>query len=145
MQKKIVLILLLFAIQLGLFAQKGSSTIQYKVENGVWVSFNRFFKPVLPGKHFEVTLKSENKNSILISKSFEAPVSHESGKWRFIAPKKSGNYEISFTDTTSRHTFTLTLFVMTPISEMKGEYLNGYRIGHYPEKSLHGNLTNSIR
>ncbi len=138
MQKKILFTLFLALFNAGIFAQGSTNNISYKVEKGVWVNFNRFFKTTLPGKRFEVTLKSDHPASILISDSYAAPVSYDGNVWYFAAPKKSGDYTISFTDTISKHTFTLILFVEVPITEMKGEYLNGYRIGTYPNKTLHG-------
>jgi hypothetical protein len=60
------------------------------------------------------------------------------GKWVWQAPDKAGLYPITLRDSTRSDKITLNVFVMVPSSHMKGEHLNGYRIGKYPAKPKDG-------
>lgn len=60
-------------------------------------------------------------------------------KWRYVVPEKSGHYEFIVTHNNSLEKFTLNVFVFTPSSQQKGEYLNGYKIGKYPQKPFREN------
>ena len=59
-------------------------------------------------------------------------------QWRYRAPAAPG---LSFLDIgagASSHKMRLGIFVLVPLAQMQGEYLNQYRIGEYPEKALQG-------
>jgi len=60
------------------------------------------------------------------------------GKWSWQAPEKPGLYPVIIKQNANSDAITLNVFVMVPSSQMKGEYLNGYRIGKYPEKPKDG-------
>jgi len=60
----------------------------------------------------------------------------ENNKWRWQAPSKKGYYSIIITNPTLTDSMILNVFVMVPYQQLEGEYLNGYRIGRYPEKPL---------
>ena len=60
------------------------------------------------------------------------------GQWVWQAPDKAGLYPITLRDSTRNDKITLNVFVMVPSSHMKGEKLNGYRIGSYPKKPKDG-------
>jgi len=61
-----------------------------------------------------------------------------SGKYRWdcVAPKKAGLYKIEILNLTTQEYATLHMFVMVPYDRLRGEFLNGYRIGSYPKMSL---------
>jgi hypothetical protein len=54
------------------------------------------------------------------------------GGWLLTAPETPGVYPLEVTHAGSGARTRLNLFVAVPASRMKGEYLNGYRIGRYP-------------
>ena len=56
------------------------------------------------------------------------------GRWAWSAPATPGLYPIQLVAADARDSVTLQAFVMVPYDSLKGEYLNGYRIGRY----LHG-------
>lgn len=60
-------------------------------------------------------------------------------KWRYIVPDLSGNYEFIVLHNNPPEKFTLNVFVYTPASQQKGDYLNGYKIGKYPKKPFREN------
>ncbi|NUO83499.1 peptidase M15A, partial [candidate division KSB1 bacterium] len=57
-------------------------------------------------------------------------------QWRLRAPATSGNFVVQINS--PAQSVRLNVFVMVPFTEIKGEYLQGYRIGEYPDKPLRG-------
>jgi len=55
-----------------------------------------------------------------------------SNKWRWMAPQEVGLYRLMVRQSSTSDSVTLNVFVMVPYKELKGEYLNTYRIGKYP-------------
>jgi hypothetical protein len=53
-------------------------------------------------------------------------------RWRWVSPPAPGLYPLVVVSPSWSDSITLNAFVMVPASEMKGEYLRGYRIGKYP-------------
>lgn len=60
-------------------------------------------------------------------------------KWRFVVPEKSGHYELIVLHNSPPEKMTLNIFVLTPASLQKEKFLNGYRIGNYPQKPFRDN------
>lgn len=54
------------------------------------------------------------------------------GGWLLTAPETPGVYPVAVSHAGNGDITRLNLFVAVPASRMKGEYLNGYRIGSYP-------------
>jgi hypothetical protein len=52
--------------------------------------------------------------------------------WRWTAPSTAGLYPIRVQSDDQRDSITIQAFVLVPYNTLKGEYLNGYRIGRYP-------------
>lgn len=63
-------------------------------------------------------------------------IGFEGSKWQWRAPKNVGLYNIKIFHSKEFDSITLNIFVMVPFEECKGEYLNGYRIGKYPNIPL---------
>ena len=64
-------------------------------------------------------------------------------KWRWTAPARPGVFVLKVEGPgTPRDTITLRTFVLVPFSEVKGGWLNGYRIGDYPPP-LKGNAASA--
>ncbi|HEY3128937.1 MAG TPA: peptidase M15A [Acidobacteriota bacterium] len=60
-------------------------------------------------------------------------------QWRWQAPREKGVYRIKIKNAMVDNSITLHAFVMVPFSQIQGEQLNGYRIGHYPSHPLKDN------
>jgi len=58
--------------------------------------------------------------------------------WTWTAPRAPGFYPIDVVSSDQRDSIRIQAFVLVPASRMKGEYLNGYRIGRYPDHALRG-------
>src|SRR5919109_3069058 len=54
------------------------------------------------------------------------------------APMAPGLYPIHVVSQDGRDSITVQAFVLLPFSQLHGEYLHGYRIGHYPAHPLRG-------
>jgi peptidase M15-like protein len=59
-------------------------------------------------------------------------------RWAWTAPPTPGLYPIQLVAPDGRDSVTLQAFVVVPYAQLQGEFLNGYRIGRYPEKPLRG-------
>ena len=60
------------------------------------------------------------------------------GKWEWKVPVETGHYPVDVVDVQSEMHIRLNTFVMAPYNELRGGYLNGYRIGAYPDIPLKG-------
>lgn len=58
--------------------------------------------------------------------------------WSWTAPLTPGFYPIDVVSNDNRDSIQIQAFVLVPASRMRGEYLNGYRIGRYPDHALRG-------
>jgi len=56
--------------------------------------------------------------------------------WQWTAPAHPGVYELTIDGPSDDDEITLRAFVMVPATRMRNGYLNGYRIGTYPDKPL---------
>jgi hypothetical protein len=59
---------------------------------------------------------------------------NQSHKWDLTAPVQHGLHKLSIICPETGEEMLMNIFVLIPYSELKGEYLNGYRIGKYPTK-----------
>jgi hypothetical protein len=65
-------------------------------------------------------------------------VSLDTCRWIWTSPSNPGLYPIQFDAPDSGDTVTLQAFVVVPYYRLRGDVLNGYRIGRYPKKLLPG-------
>jgi hypothetical protein len=59
-------------------------------------------------------------------------------RWTWTAPRAPGLYPIHVVSDDRRDSLTIQAFVLVPYRRLRGEYLNGYRIGRYPARTLRG-------
>jgi hypothetical protein len=59
-------------------------------------------------------------------------------RWTWTAPAMPGLYPLHVVSNDQRDSLTIQAFVLVPYDRMRGEYLNGYRIGRYPAHPLRG-------
>jgi hypothetical protein len=60
------------------------------------------------------------------------------GRWEWKSPSVPGLYPIKVVAADGEKSVMLQAFVVVPFDKLRDGFLNGYRIGHYPEKPLHG-------
>ncbi|HEY7193148.1 MAG TPA: D-Ala-D-Ala carboxypeptidase family metallohydrolase [Gemmatimonadales bacterium] len=58
--------------------------------------------------------------------------------WTWTAPRTPGFYPMRVGSNDGHDSLTIQAFVLVPYSQLRGEYLNGYRIGRYPGRALRG-------
>jgi hypothetical protein len=114
----------------------GAEIARIKVNNGPVVEFEKFFTTALPGDTIIIEILDEelaepyvdNGNIIAISKN----------KWNYILPETTGTYNINLRRTDGGKETNIVVFALRSLSEQKGEYLNGYRVGNYPPEKFKG-------
>jgi len=92
----------------------------------------------MPGGTIMLNIEIHNVNDLVITTNYGDIKDKGNGNWKFIAPKQPGNYSIEIKDRMTREQILLNVFVLTPLSKSKGGYLNGYRIGNYPDENYKG-------
>lgn len=112
-------------------AEYANFSIVYKDHKITLKTFSIF---VMPREGIEIYIAEEDRNTEYLielnGKSFE---SDKSFKWQ--APFKSGYYPVKIKKKNKSgpaSEIKLNVFVLHPFSEKKGEYLDGFRIGYYP-------------
>lgn len=131
MLKYIAFIIILLS-QINLTAENGEENLKVKIGDNEPVSLQRFFQTTMPGKEISFIVESKDITNVIVTCSSGKITNKGEGRWNYIAPETSGNYEIVINDTSNNRTIILTVFVLVPLNEKKGEYLFGYRIGKYP-------------
>jgi hypothetical protein len=90
---------------------------------------------VLPGER--VTLEMVDRDSgsrYVASPTAGVLVPVTPTRWNWTAPRVPGLYPIQLVAQGGGDSVTLQAFVAVPSDRLQGEFLNGYRIGRYPEK-----------
>ncbi len=98
--------------------------------NGEEVPYSLFSFFVMPGEVLDVSANTDfelqGNDLSVINISVMA--------YKVEAPAKPGAYSVAISKGEER--MVLNILVLTPMSNKKGEYLNGYRIGNYPARML---------
>ncbi len=115
---------------LGYHPEKAGFTVEINGETNPYSTYSTF---VLPGAGCSV---SSGAAIVLTSNHLNLPPS-PSRQWKFTAPTQPGVYSLEIKQ--ADRSMHINLLVLTPLSDKKGEYLNGYRIGNYPATPLNGN------
>ena len=137
--RKFLLLLMMSSTVLSLFAfNPGYSGFTVNV-NGLNIPYNLFTVFVLPGQAIDLKVKKGENSHLDIQYSEGRLIKKDDLHWEYIAPQTKGNHVLELTGNDPDKKMVLNVFVMVPASEQKGEYLNGYRIGKYPEKPYRNN------
>jgi uncharacterized protein YcbK (DUF882 family) len=136
MIKKIIFLLLIT----GFLSGQAGNQIDFGVKvNKVELKFSVSSFLAMPGDTLDIVF-SGNSTDQFIGKYQSGKLIEDSRLiWRFVVPKKSGHCELNILHNSLPEKMSLNIFVLTPASLQKGEYLNGYRIGNYPQKSYKDN------
>jgi hypothetical protein len=88
---------------------------------------------VLPGETLALqALATTGEKPFRLEASSGTVTQIDTNRWQWSAPKKTGLYPAKIIHPLTQDVIRLNIFVMIPYSDLKGEYLNGYRIGKYP-------------
>ena len=143
-QKRVVISALLFSViashlfcdnaAAGFSSERAPFSIQFRDQISPYKITGVF---VLPDELLTLEVQETTKREGYVLKSSAGKaVLKEKGKWEWQAPHDSGLYPLQIVHTPSNDSVNLNIFVMVPLGHLKGEYLNGYRIGRYPRKPL---------
>ncbi|MBU2515300.1 hypothetical protein KJ966_28620 [bacterium] len=141
--KKISVLLILFFGIIDFYSEEscchatdlfdpGLAEISVKVKNEI-IPFKEFALYVLPGEMINCEIYKSPEPELFFIVVSEGPFRVRTrNKWSWTAPDKTGVYSIVISNEAGENQMTLNIFVMLPFSQLKGEFLNGFRIGHYP-------------
>lgn len=111
-------------------------TCSFKVIiNGEKTDLNIFSIFVMPSNDIKLQIISDEKFSVHFR---DKNISSISKEHLIKAPSEKGLYKLLIASEPS-DSMLINVFVKVPLSKMNGEFLNGYRIGKYPEKPLNDN------
>jgi Peptidase M15 len=120
-----------FAAQIS--AAKAGFTVR---ANGLNISYKIMSLFVLPKEKIDLEIVSpELSGHYRLQASRVQERWSGENRWQLQAPEQTGVYTLTLTDSQQIRSMTLNLFVMVPFNALRGEYLNGYRIGTYPKSS----------
>lgn len=103
--------------------------------NGEISPYKIFSTFVMPGSEIVI---SSTEAIMVNSSDVTVNATSFNTRWKLKAPDSSGAYIANVTNKDGK-SINVNVLVLTPLSQMKGEYLNGYRIGNYPSQPLRGN------
>lgn len=122
----------------SLVATASNLGFKVKFENEEPIAIERYFQSVLPGSKLSFVVESNDANNIHVSSVYGNLIPLGELKWIYEAPTTTGNFELIIEDISSHKRMILNILVLVPQTKMEGEYLNGYRIGNYPEENYKG-------
>lgn len=110
-------------------------SIAYKEEHSDY-RINAAF--LMPGENLDLRLPTRDSGSFILIDPAARGRMLAPGHWAWQAPDSAGAYSFRIAHPASGDTMTFNAFVMVPASAMRGEMLDGYRIGKYPKTPLRG-------
>ncbi|SNS52872.1 Peptidase M15 [Ekhidna lutea] len=131
--KKLLLLICISWLSVHAFdSQRAGFSVTVNGEINPYKLFSTF---IMPGA--EIVISSTEAITV---KSSEVTVNATAfnTRWKLSAPITPGVYVANVTNK-SGNVITVNVLVLTPLSQMSGEYLNKYRIGSYPSQPLRGN------
>ena len=97
-----------------------------------------FFVSVLPNSYLNLHVTDrQDRHFELETTAGRLTFSGKQG-WEWMSPESPGLYSLRIRTEAPADSMLLNVFVLVPLSELQGEYLNGFRIGHYPQEPLRG-------
>jgi len=133
--------ILLLGLLISLLVAQAGDRISFEVRlNNVSLEYNISSISAMPGDTLHFVFSGNTTDQFVGKYSAGQLIEDSRVHWRYIMPLKSGHFELTILHNNPPEKLLLNIFVLTPASQQKGEYLNGYRIGNYPEKLFRGNL-----
>ena len=91
----------------------------------------------MPGEKLSIGVNTSSEKSIFYLHSWIGKKKSISPRqWVWEAPESPGHYLLNIVNAADTATVSLNVFVLVPFDQIKGEDLNGYRIGKYPQTPL---------
>ena len=132
--------ILLLGLLTNLLVAHAGDRISFEVKiNEVSLKYNIASFSAMPGDTLQIIFSGNTTDQFVGKYNTGQLIEDSRLNWRYILPEKSGHYELIILHNNPPEKIILNLFVLTPASQQKGDYLNGYRIGNYPEKLFRNN------
>lgn len=142
MKKRIKVLLLLTLILVSIFSFKAAAFSAERADfsivyNELKIPFQTFSIFVLPGEKTEIKIAESDCEEVYSFENDGGQYLHQKDNvfsWK--APQKKGHYSISIKVRGSNKReseIKLNVFVLHPFEEKEGQYLEGFKIGNYPE------------
>lgn len=109
--------------------EKASFSLKFKEEVSPYNIFSAF---VLPDETLDLEILDQYADSryeIEVKDGYLRQIDTKNWTWK--SPSKQGVYPIKIIQSRTNEMMTLNVFVMVPSSQMKGEYIDDYRVGRY--------------
>ncbi len=114
----------------GFSPQKAGFAVKFKKEISPYRTTGVF---ALPREILALeVLDTLSENDYVLEASTGRVTKAATNQWTWQAPEQPGLYPVKINHLKSADWVLLNIFVMVPYNRLKGEYLNGYRIGRYP-------------
>jgi len=92
---------------------------------------------VMPREKTSFKILDKNRKNTYAVSPAQGNIRQESrNRWIWQAPEQKGLYPMTIKNTLSNDSITLNVFVLVPYYKIQNGYLNGCRIGDYPQKPL---------
>jgi hypothetical protein len=105
-------------------------SVSYKSEHSHY-RINGIF--LMPGENLELKINSASEDSFLILHGDSLHKLIKKTKWNWLAPDTTGYFQLIVHNQNSHDSMYFNIFVMEPADKIKNGFLNGYRIGEYPQ------------
>ena len=132
--RKLIFIPLVF-LSFWLTGQENRLDFKVNINQKVTTSLERFSYFVLPDSIISISVEGNQHDIYTIQSEAGQVIKHNDKYWMYVAPEQKGDYRITIQNEETGKKMTLLIFVMVPATELKNGYLNGYRIGTYPEEN----------
>lgn len=136
--KRLFILLLLVYGSMAYGYDAGKVSFQLVI-NETATNLSRYFSPVMPGKSLNLKVLKTGVDVFEIESNYGKIIQKDEGNWEYIPPIQTGSYEVTITKVSSNEKIHLLVFVLVDALQQKGEYLNEYKIGKYPEKLFRNN------
>lgn len=110
--------------------------------NGLMLGYQIQSLFVLPGETIKFNVFDANwKRTYTFTCQDGKTQENSDREWQWTAPAQSGLYQAVLAQSGSDNEIRLNLFVLVPFDKIENGYLNGYRIGEYPDQKRGEKLT----
>jgi hypothetical protein len=110
--------------------EKAGFSVRFKEETSPYRVLGVF---VMPGEMLLVEAVAESDSAEYVISASAGEISRLApNRWRWTAPQDAGLCGLTVRPPSGADSMALNAFVMVPYDRLRGEYLNGYRIGKYP-------------
>lgn len=135
MKIRSLIVTLLVFFSFCLTGQENRLDFKVNINHEIITNLERFSYFILPDSVISISVEDNQQGTYSVQSEAGQVIKHNDKYWLYVAPEQKGDYQITIQNRETGKTMTLLIFVMIPASELKNGYLNGYRIGNYPEEN----------